>query len=196
MEYPKFAKVNDKKYKINTSFRIAIECDNIARDDTIGDYERALAIIYKLYSEEGLNNPNDYEKLLEIAKKYLSCGDKLEDSSNKEPDMDFNQDMGYIETSFLSDFGIDLEKQDLHWWKFMEHMNGLSNSEMGNCCILNRIRNLRNYDTSKIKDEKTKREIEEQKRKVALKKKNVIQKEFNDNQKENIDNFMASLRKE
>lgn len=47
-------------------------------------------------------------------------------------------------------------------------MNGLSNSEFGNCCILNRIRNLRTYDTSKIKDQKERMKIIEAQKAVAL----------------------------
>ena len=52
MNNPEYVKVEDTLYKINTDFRIALECNNIAEDKTIGDYERALAIIYKLFGEE------------------------------------------------------------------------------------------------------------------------------------------------
>ena len=55
MNNPEYVNVYDKLYKINTDFRVAIECNNIAQDKSIGDYERALAIIYKLFGEEGLN---------------------------------------------------------------------------------------------------------------------------------------------
>lgn len=170
MEYPKYVKVNDKKYAINTDFRVAIECNRIAEDTSIGDYERALAIIYTLFGEDGINAQDDYEKLLELAIKYLSCG-KNKDSENKtEPDMDFIEDMDYIEASFMSDYNIDLTKEEMHWWKFYKLINGLSNSEMGNCCVLNRVRNLRNYDTKDIKDKKEREKIEKAKKQVALKK--------------------------
>ena len=170
MEYPKYVKVNDKKYEINTDFRIAIECNRIAEDTSIGDFERALAIIYTLFGDEGINAQDDYEKLLELATKYLSCDKKVRDSSNEEPDMDFVEDMDYIEASFMSDYNIDLASEEMHWWKFMKLMNGLSNSDMGNCCVLNRVRNLRNFDTKDIKDQKEKEKIEKAKKQVALKK--------------------------
>ena len=51
---PEYVKVGDKKYKINTDFRVAIECNNIAQDDSIGDTEGPLAIIYKLFGDEAL----------------------------------------------------------------------------------------------------------------------------------------------
>ena len=170
MDYPTYVIVNGKRYDINTDFRVAIECNEIAEDKTIGDYERALAVIYKVFGDAGINSPGDYEKLLEMAKKYLSCGKEIEDSK-KEPDMDYIQDYDYIEASFMSDYHIDLSKEKMHWWKFYKLLDGLSNSEMGNCCILNRIRNIRNMDTKGITDSKTLQEIAEQKKRFALKKK-------------------------
>lgn len=176
MRYPEYAEVNGKKYKINTDFRYAIECNRIATDNTIGDYERALATVYTLFGEEGINNREDTEKLLELAKKYLLCGaEHIE--SDEEPDMDYIQDMDYIEASFMSDYHIDLSETKMHWWKFSNLMNGLSNSELGDCCVLNRIRNLRNYDTKDIKDSKERQKIEEAKQRVALHKKKATEEQ-------------------
>jgi hypothetical protein len=172
MNYPSKVKIEDKEYPIDTDFRIAIECNSIAMDTEIGDYERALAIIYKLFGDKGLEDKQNHCKLLELAQKYLLCGKELnQDIKQDEIDMDFEQDMDYIEASFMSDYNIDLANTEMHWWKFYNLMNGLSNSEMGNCCVLNRVRNLRNYDTSEIKDVKERTKIEEAKQKVALKKK-------------------------
>lgn len=167
--YPEYAEVNGHRYKINTDFRYAIKCNEIAEDNTIGDYERVLAIIYTLFGEEGINTPEDYEKLLKVAKKYLSCGKELEEVQGQ-PDMDFIEDYDYIETSFQSDYGIRLDQEKMHWWKFFNLLNGLSNSEMGNCCILNRVRNLRSYDMKDIKDPKEREKILKAKESVALKK--------------------------
>ena len=192
MDYPKYVKIGDKKYKINTDFRVAIECQEIALDDSIGDFERALAIIYKLFGDDGLDDSNNYEKLLELAQKYLSCGKEIDSKTNEEPDMDFIQDMDYIEASFMSDYNIDLASTEMHWYKFYNLINGLSNSEMGNCCVLNRIRNLRSFDTKDIKDQKELAKINEAKKQVALKKREV-KKELTYEQKRNIDNFYEKI---
>ena len=192
MDYPKYVKIGEKKYKINTDFRVAIECQEIALDDSIGDFERALAIIYKLFGDDGLDDSNNYEKLLELAQKYLSCGKEIDSKTNEEPDMDFIQDMDYIEASFMSDYNIDLQNTEMHWWKFHNLINGLSNSEMGNCCVLNRIRNLRTFDTKDIKDQKELAKINEAKKQVALKKREV-KKELTYEQKRNIDNFYEKI---
>ena len=100
--------------------------------------------------------------------------DKEEIEDIVEPDMDYEQDFDYIKASFMSDYQIDLEKTDMHWWSFVNLMNGLSNSELGNCCILNKIRNLRNFDVSEIKDAKEREKILKAKQSVALKKERKI----------------------
>ena len=189
MNYPEFAEVNGKKYKINTDFRVAIECNEIALDDSIGEYERALAVIYKLFGDEGLNDYENHERLLELGRVFLACGKEIDTNSGEEADMDFVQDMDYIEASFMSDYSIDLTNVEMHWWKFFNLMNGLSNSEMGNCCVLNRVRNLRTYDTKDIKDQKQLAKIEEAKRKVALKKRVKVTK-LTKEQERNIENYL------
>lgn len=168
--YPEYAEVNGRRYKINTDFRYAIECNKIAQDSTIGDYERALGIIETLFGDEGLNVQGNYKGLLEVAKTYLSCGKQIKVEDEKEPDMDYEQDMDLIEASFTSDYGIDLSTTEMHWWKFYNLMNGLSCSELGNCCVLNRVRNIRNMDLKDIKDPKVKKELRKQKEIWALKK--------------------------
>lgn len=189
MNNPEYAKVKEKKYKINTDFRVAIECERIARDENIKDTERTLAIIYKLYGDEGLNNPEDWEKLLEIAVKYLTLNQEM-NCDNEEPDMDFTEDRKYIRSSFIQDYKYNPYDMDyLHWWDFFNDLSNLSNSEFGNCCILNRIRNLRTFDVSQVKDSKERHKIIKAKEQVALKKK----VKMTDKQKKSQDEFYKLL---
>lgn len=186
MNNPEYLKIGDKRYKINTDFRVAIECNRISMDSTIGENERGLAIIYKLFGDEGLNNPQDYIELMQGAEKFLRCNKEVTENSNKDADMDFVQDMDYIKASFRSDYQMDLNKEQMHWWEFYNLVCGLSNSEFGNCCVLNRIRNLRNQDPNEIDDPKKRQEVIEMQKQFALKK--PIQ-ELSIEQKQNIDNF-------
>lgn len=171
MNYPEYVEIDNKRYKINTDFRVAIECNRIAEDETISDYERALAIIYILFGDDGLENSQHYEQLLTLAKKYLSCGKEVDSKTNEKKDMDYIQDYSYIKTSFRSDFGIKLDEEKMHWWEFSELINGLSYSEFGNCCILNRIRSIRNINLNEIKDSKERDKIKKLQEEFALKKK-------------------------
>lgn len=164
--YPKFAEVKEKRYKINTDFKIALKCNEIAESDNISNEERSLAIIYLLFGDEGLKASENWKELLKIAIKYLKCGKHIK-TDNKEADVSYMQDIGYIETSFYYDYQIDLKNTQMHWWEFYEKLCGLSEK-----CILNRIRYIRNYDISQIKDKKEKQKIIEQKELFSLKKKN------------------------
>lgn len=185
--------IEDIIYEANVDFRNVIRCNEIAQDDTIGDFERVLGIICTMFGEKALNNPNHYEKLLKWALNYLSCGKEIE-STNEEPDMDYVEDMEYIEASFMSDYKIDLENTGMDWQKFNKLMNGLSNSDMGNCCILNRIRNLRNFDVSKIEDDNERDKIIKAKQQIALKKnKKEIEVELTEEQQKSVDEFYKAL---
>ena len=155
MNNPEYVKVDGKEYKINTDFRVALECNNIAQNTDVGDYERALAIIYKLFGEEGLNC-NNQGKLLELALKYLSMGNTEKQGKNSKQDkydLDYNKCEGLIRSSFKFDYGYDpYELEYLHWYNFSNDLQNLSTSEFGNCCILNRIAMILHEDLSKIKD--------------------------------------------
>ena len=167
--------IDDTIYTANTDFRVAIRCNEIAQDKTIGDYERVLGIICTMFGPDAVDNPQHHEKLLKWVQNYLSCGKEIEDTK-EQPDMDYVEDMDYIEASFMSDFGIDLENEEMDWQKFNKLINGLSSSEFGNCCVLNRVRNLRNMDLSTIKDSKEREKLAKAKKQVELKK---YSKEYN-----------------
>lgn len=192
MNLPEYVEVDGKKYKINTDFRVAIECNEIALDKSIDDEERAFAIIFKLFGKEGLYDTENHEKLLELGQKYLACGKEL-DTKGK-PDMDFKQDYSLIWTSFMSDFnGLDIDKVKIHWWKFNDMISGLSNSELGNCCLLNKIRYIRNKKLSEIKDPKERQEMAELQKFWALKKYQKPKKEPTYEQKQNQLEFLSAI---
>lgn len=189
--YPEYVEVNGRQYKINTDFRVAIKCNQIATDKSIGDYERALGVLVTLFGEDSINYQEDCETLLKLAKKYLCCGKELE-VTREEPDMDYVEDYSYIKSSFSSDYGIKLDEEKMHWWEFSELMNGLSNSDIGNCCVLNRVRNLRNFDVSKIEDQQERNKIIKAKEQVALKK-HKKETKLTEKQQESVDDFYKAL---
>lgn len=162
INYPTLAKTSNNIYKINTDYRVAIECDKISRSE-VSDEERSLAILYKLFGDKALDNPQDWEELIKIALKYLRCGKEIDEES-EEANMSFIQDKGYIEASFFSDYGIDLSSTDMHYWQFYNLLCGLTEDS-----VLNRVRFVRDFDISQIKDSKEREKWVKQKQQVALK---------------------------
>lgn len=191
MQYKKI-KIEDTIYVANTDFRIAIKCNQIAEDETISKYERPLAIIYLVFGEKGLENSDHYQALIDWYIKYLSCG-KNKTTGNEKKDMDYEEDKGLIESSFKYDYKYNPYNMEfLSWEEFFNDLNNLSNSEFGNCCVLNRVRNLRNFDVSTIKDQKEKQKIIKAKQQVELKK-NKVKKQKTEKQKESAKKFLEAL---
>lgn len=182
--YPEYAEIDGKKYKINTDYRVAIRCNDISLQSDISPEEKGMAIIYLLFGDEGLNDTKHYKELIDKATYFLKCGDITEQSQNtEEPDMDFIQDFPYIEASFMSDYGMSIKDKPMHWWEFYYLLCGLSQSAFGNSCVLNRIRDLRNLDLNKIDDPKEREKMRKAKEQFALKKrkkeKSYTQEEIN-----------------
>lgn len=166
MSNPEYVKVDNELYRINTDFRVAIEANCIAQEKSIGDLERALAIIFKLFGEEGLNCKNQ-NKLLELGTKYLMLGkekENVKNSTERKYELDFSKCEGLIKSSFKYDYKYDpYELEYLHWYDFYNDLENLSSSEFGNCCVFNRVVSILDMDVSKIKDNKERTKIIEAK---------------------------------
>ena len=161
MAYPHFVKIRGENVRIKTDFTTALRCLKVVDDNTIGDYERALAVVYIMYGyipDDDLIN--DY---LEMAKKFLQCGESTEQQETKPSDMDLNFDRKYINASFMSDYHIDLSQcPNMHFWQFCELITGLTDK-----CILSRIRQIRTCDVNDY-PEKDREAIRKAKEELAL----------------------------
>lgn len=180
MIFPEALVVNGIEYEVNTGYKDALACIACINDPELGEIERAYGVLELLYKEP----PPEAEahEALRLALKYLRCGDKFKPSDQKS-DMDFEYDMHYIRSSFRSDYGIDLARSEMHWWGFCELLQGLTDH-----CILNRIRDLRNYDLSSIKDAKARSKLAKAQRDVALPVK------FSQEDQDILDAFYAQLK--
>ena len=202
MNYPKYAIIDDEKYEINTDFRVALECEKIARDVDIGNYERALAIIYLLFGDKGLENKKHYDKLNEYSQKYLACGNieflKKHKSNNKN-DLDLSKCEGLIKSSFKFDYQYDPYKEKyLHWYEFYNDLMNLSTNEFGTCCVLNRIASILNQDLSQIKNDKERNALKEEQDELRKKYCINIKKKYTKEQQEIANKIYEAfgLRKE
>lgn len=180
--YPTKVQVDGVVIPLDTSFRTALRAMEIVDNDSISDQERALATIYLLTDDI----PKvDLNKLMKLLTKYLQCGEEPSRHAPLKKDMDFQQDEKFIISSFMYDYGIDLQTTDMHWWRFIDLLNGLSSE-----CILSRVRDIRTMDLSIYKDAKTKERILKARAQVALKSKHVETEE----EKEHLSKFEAHFK--
>lgn len=160
MRYPEYAEVKGIKYKINTDYRVALRCFEVIEDTSISDQERAFAVVYLLFGEVPIE---DIDEFLRIAGNYLRCGENEKSQEARERDMDFNADEKYIVASFMSDYRIDLSSVDMHFWQYIQLIQGFTEN-----AIMTRVRDIRNYDMSELKDPKQRAKIVKAKAAVAL----------------------------
>lgn len=164
MSYPETITIGGREYEINADYQSALACIACINDPELGDTERAYGVLELLYKEQ----PEDGQEAIRMAVKFLTMGKEPNPArENSAPDMDYEHDMHYIRSSFRSDYAIDLnERPEMHFWEFAELLQGLTDK-----CILNRVRDLRNYDLTEVKDTKTRTRIMQAQREVALPKK-------------------------
>lgn len=161
MTYPTQVEINGELYPINTDYRDALRCFEVINDTDISDYERAYAIVYILFGDI----PEDelMDEFVKMAVKFLQCGETRQEQNSKPANMDFEYDRSYIAASFMSDYHVDLSKVDMHWWQYVDLISGLTEHS-----VLSRIRYIRDYDLSTIKDARERAKMAEAKKAVAL----------------------------
>ena len=197
MRYPQAIEVDGRRFPINTSYQTAIRCYEIVQDEAVTDAERSAIVMLLLLGDIPQDLSVDgMKRLQELLVKYLQCGKEPEQIremdeilTEREPDLDYTYDMGLIIASFISDYKIDLsepENETMHWWKFIDLLNGLSPKS-----ALNRVREIRNKDLGDYKDNpKAMEELIQAKRLVALPEK------ITESEQEALDEFDRLLRGE
>lgn len=113
-----------KKYKLNISFDVVLKMYEIFKDDFLTDSEKAqfaLALLVR-----GKKMP-EITALDVIFREQIDTHKQGKNNSSMKV-VDFIQDSGYIYSSFLMDYGIDLidYQGKLHWQKFIALFQGLS----------------------------------------------------------------------
>lgn len=168
--YPTKMEANNRIYTINTDYKIGLACFKALYDEEITDLQRFYAIETLLLGE----NVDERDEMILKDKiiRYLKCGNE-EEISNDEIDFDYLQDEKTVRTSIRQCYHIDLEKTpNLHWYEYNELISGLTTES-----LLNKIRDLRSYDISKINDEDERRKVIVAKERVALKERIIKTKE-------------------
>ena len=142
---PESVFVEGKSYEINTDFRIWAElCDFFESNATYE--EKILKLLCYGYTKE---LPPHLDTAVCALFEFMALG-KTRRGSAVEPHeqvMDFSLDEGLIYAAFMEQYGIDLYKENLHWWSFMNLLNGLSDDT-----VFMKIVGYRSIDCGKIKN--------------------------------------------
>jgi hypothetical protein len=115
-ELPEAVEIDGKEYEINTDFRVSLRIILAWEDDTLTGYEKQMIMLQNLYPVMS----DDVQGALEQGTKFLNGG-KVEVFENANPMRlySFSKDANLIFAAFKQTHGIDLQEEQLHWWKFL-----------------------------------------------------------------------------
>ena len=157
---PDAVMVSGRVYKVITDFRFFIGFET---DITKAKEDEMAAVISKHIQAFYMGTvPGDVNAAVNKMLWFYRCGMEVEKEdvpSAAEPTAkarrfyDYEQDGQYIYAAFKSQYGIDLNADELHWWTFKAMFAGLSD------CMFVQIMQYRGTDLSKIKNREEKERI-------------------------------------
>ena len=158
-------RIGGKAYPINTDFSVWMEIEHIFFDSTKSEELRLAEILILAYP---VLPPNPIEAVRKLIWFYSGGKETAQaaetaDGTAKLPLYDLVQDFELVWASFLSEFGIDLTTETLHWWKFKALLGCLDEN-----CRFARVIGYRSVDVSAIKDKNIKNFYMKMKKKYRL----------------------------
>lgn len=128
---PETVEIDGMEYLINSDFRISILFELLVQDDTIGKRQKLIQGLKLYYPQIPSNTSEAVEKMIW----FYRCGRvpdggreirEDDDGNSLEKPYSFEYDDAYIYAAFMEQYGIDLQDEDIHWWKFRALFNSLS----------------------------------------------------------------------
>ena len=145
--FPKSVTVNGTECPVAFDFRTILKCYEIQSGKTELSQGELLKILLLFYRKQKIFSEEHVEKMFW----FFSCGREKETKrfprkiagvNDKQP-FDFEKDAELIYAGFVQQYGIDLQTENMHWWKFMILLENL-----GSDTRLNRVIEYRTIDTS------------------------------------------------
>lgn len=177
---PVSVEIDGVEYPINWVFRTSIQFETFVQEETddIVLIEKALKIYY------GDNIPKNIPVAVDRILWFYSGGkpDRSESGGSGDPKYSFETDWDYIYTAFLEQFRVDIQDEDIHWWKFRAMFQSLNGKT--------RFGEIVGYRSVKISGKMTKeqRDFYKKMRKLYALPRNTKEEERMQNIKERIRN--------
>lgn len=164
---PDFVMIRGNRYRIITDFREWIKFLELAVDETVPIMKKA-ELMFQWYidrpdriDEDTLNALFAFAKAEEL---YPNMGRAAHEESGADmPAFSFSVDACCIYCAFQECYGLDLQRSQMHWWRFKVLFDGLPEDSE----IKQRIR-YRTMNVGKIKDKEERLRVKEIQRRIAL----------------------------
>lgn len=150
---PTKVEIEDMEYELNCDFRTSILFELLMQDNEISEEDKIIHALELYYSVCPSNINEAIDKMLW----FYRCGKEIITSKGAGKGKStriysFEHDDDYIYSSFLDQYGVDLQDIEyLHWWKFKAMFKALKEDNE-----IVKIMGYRAMDLSKIKDKEEK----------------------------------------
>jgi hypothetical protein len=127
---PQYLRCGNFFVKINPAFHVVLQCQQIINDTILTEQEKVDLCVSRIICPGFFMHvfSGKQRKLIfkEYFENFVQMGPTKNDHSARA--FDFTQDATYIYAAFWQCYGIDLlgTHKNLHWWKFMMLLGGLS----------------------------------------------------------------------
>lgn len=149
-------------YLIRTDYRIGLQilqCFSDKEFTTEEKYAQAAVLLF------GNGAPNDWELIIEGITWFINGGhEKKESNGSVDAILDFEIDNRRIRSAFLRAYGIDIAKEYMHYFDFLDRFN-----DIGDCAMSN-VMKIRSEEFDPNMSEKARRRLMELKKECSLEK--------------------------
>lgn len=131
---------------IDTDYRRMVQFELLMLDEGVPAQDKLLLGLKLLYKQPVTSLPEAWDRLLW----FYRGGEENKDSAGAAGQgarvYDFEQDADRIYTAFLQIYGIDLQEEPVHWWKFRALLFALPDT-----CLMGKIMYYRSVDVGQLK---------------------------------------------
>ena len=162
-EPAEFLVVEGVPYTVNTDFRVWLKMGELFSDPGLTPAQKLVRALPLCYPRDAL--PPTLSGAVGAMLSFYAGGMPATSGGGKggEPVLDFSQDAPLLYAAFLSQYGIDLSRDKLHWHRFRALLSGLS-PEHRICQIMG----YRSVDLATIRDREQKAFYRRMKRQYAI----------------------------
>lgn len=179
-----------KGYPINSDFRIGIQMFQIVNDSELSEMEQFYKACELLFDVDGEEYFPDMQTMQDGIQWFLSgwyTDNPVNEEKKDRKDMDYDVDQWRIFSAFLTQFGINLNEADMHFWVFMGLLSTLEE------CSFTRIVDIRTKKIDPKLKPSDKEELKKVKERYALEQ---VEEEMTPQEKADYDAFMKYAKKQ
>lgn len=152
---PESVTLDGKIYRINSDFRTALKIINFAEENS------GIKLLMYALKNFYIDLPDNVQLAIDGMNMFYKRNKAQKGNGTQL--FSFEKDAELIFSSFMSQYGINLSQDNIHWYVFLALLKGLCGEN-----AFSKVLAVRNLDISDIKDEKQKAYYAELKQKYSL----------------------------